>query len=293
MQAPALFESMGLRPPRGVLLYGPPGTGKTMLACAAAADAGARLFVLNGPDIISEFVGESEAGLQVRLLCPCKGPPQWACPVLHTSWESISAPEQAPSACKFNGRAVAAVPLSNVLASRNIGCQPTCVHHVHTLCTLACQGISCRVLTFHHLSAHVKDWSPPLNNLHCPMQGVFVAAWASALSAGKRLTPWRRPEEAPTLEALLKRRLGDHVFLGYPLKIHRARCALQGVFAAARAAAPSVVFIDEIDSLAPARGGFNGDSSAGEMTGRIVSTLLLAMEEGTSNLGHFSLSLRA
>lgn len=56
---------MGLRPPRGVLLHGPPGTGKTMLACAAAADAGARLFVLNGPDIISEFVGESEAGLQV------------------------------------------------------------------------------------------------------------------------------------------------------------------------------------------------------------------------------------
>lgn len=54
-----------------------------------------------------------------------------------------------------------------------------------------------------------------------------------------------------------------------------------------------MVFIDEIDSLAPARGGFNGDSSAGEMTGRIVSTLLLAMEEGTSNLGRISLSLRA
>lgn len=68
MQAPELFERMGLRPPRGVLLHGPPGTGKTMLACAAAADAGARLFVLNGPDIISEFMGDSEAGLQVCLV---------------------------------------------------------------------------------------------------------------------------------------------------------------------------------------------------------------------------------
>ena len=55
---------------------------------------------------------------------------------------------------------------------------------------------------------------------------------------------------------------------------------MQGVFAAARAAAPAVVFIDEIDALAPARGGPNADSSAGEMTGRLVSTLLLAMEEG-------------
>ena len=73
LQAPALFECMGLRPPRGVILHGPPGTGKTMLACAAAADAGARLFVLNGPDIISEFVGESEAGLQVRHGCTWPG----------------------------------------------------------------------------------------------------------------------------------------------------------------------------------------------------------------------------
>ncbi len=66
-QAPQLFERLGLRLPRGVLLHGPPGTGKTALACAAAADAGATLFVLNGPDIISEYVGESEIGLQVRI----------------------------------------------------------------------------------------------------------------------------------------------------------------------------------------------------------------------------------
>ncbi|BDA47155.1 probable ATPase family protein 2 homolog at C-terminar half [Coccomyxa sp. Obi] len=64
LKAPQVFERLCLKPPRGVLLHGPPGTGKTALACAAAADAGATLFVLNGPDIISEYVGESEIGLQ-------------------------------------------------------------------------------------------------------------------------------------------------------------------------------------------------------------------------------------
>lgn len=67
-QAPHVFQRLCLKPPRGVLLHGPPGTGKTALACAAAADAGATLFVLNGPDIISEYVGESEIGLQVGTL---------------------------------------------------------------------------------------------------------------------------------------------------------------------------------------------------------------------------------
>lgn len=65
-QTPQLFKRLCLRPPRGLLLHGPPGTGKTALACAAAADAGASLFVLNGPDIISEYVGDSEIGLQVN-----------------------------------------------------------------------------------------------------------------------------------------------------------------------------------------------------------------------------------
>ena len=63
-QRPELFRRYGVRPPRGALLHGPPGTGKTALARAAAASAGAALFVLNGPDVVSEFYGDSEAGLR-------------------------------------------------------------------------------------------------------------------------------------------------------------------------------------------------------------------------------------
>lgn len=41
-----------------LLFAGPPGSGKTVLARAAAADAGGVLLVVNGPDIMSEFFGE-------------------------------------------------------------------------------------------------------------------------------------------------------------------------------------------------------------------------------------------
>ncbi|KAI8476766.1 MAG: P-loop containing nucleoside triphosphate hydrolase protein [Monoraphidium minutum] len=64
LRSPELFARFRLRPPRGLLLHGPPGSGKTALARAAAADAGAALLVVNGPDVMSEFLGESEAGLQ-------------------------------------------------------------------------------------------------------------------------------------------------------------------------------------------------------------------------------------
>lgn len=60
LRAGALFAAARLRPPRGVLLHGPPGSGKTVLAVAAAQDAGATLFTLNGPDVISEFYGGAD-----------------------------------------------------------------------------------------------------------------------------------------------------------------------------------------------------------------------------------------
>nr|XP_021154334.1 spermatogenesis-associated protein 5 isoform X1 [Columba livia] len=64
MKQAELFKSYGISPPRGVLLYGPPGTGKTMIAKAIASEVGAHVTVINGPEIISKFYGESESRLR-------------------------------------------------------------------------------------------------------------------------------------------------------------------------------------------------------------------------------------
>ncbi|WVZ85713.1 hypothetical protein U9M48_032604 [Paspalum notatum var. saurae] len=59
----SLADQIGLPRYKGILLYGPPGTGKTSLASSCAHDAGANLFTINGPEIISNYYGESEQSL--------------------------------------------------------------------------------------------------------------------------------------------------------------------------------------------------------------------------------------
>jgi len=60
LKHPEIFEKLGVEPPKGVLLYGPPGAGKTLLAKAVASESDANFILLNGPEIMSKFYGESE-----------------------------------------------------------------------------------------------------------------------------------------------------------------------------------------------------------------------------------------
>mmetsp|Transcript_12626 Transcript_12626/g.18965 ORF Transcript_12626/g.18965 Transcript_12626/m.18965 type:complete len:959 (+) Transcript_12626:31-2907(+) len=64
LRHPQIFRSIGIAPPRGVLMYGPPGSGKTILAKAVAAETDAFFFILNGPEIMSKLAGESESNLR-------------------------------------------------------------------------------------------------------------------------------------------------------------------------------------------------------------------------------------
>ena len=60
MKHPEIFQRLGVEPPKGVLLHGPPGTGKTLLAKAVANESEANFILLNGPEIMNKFYGESE-----------------------------------------------------------------------------------------------------------------------------------------------------------------------------------------------------------------------------------------
>ena len=52
-----MFAKMGVRMPKGVLLYGPPGSGKTLIAKAAATEAGIPVIYASGSEFVELFVG--------------------------------------------------------------------------------------------------------------------------------------------------------------------------------------------------------------------------------------------
>ncbi len=58
------FCGIGVDPQRGVILYGPPGNGKTLIAKAVATESDAHLEIINGPEILSKWVGQSAENLR-------------------------------------------------------------------------------------------------------------------------------------------------------------------------------------------------------------------------------------
>lgn len=55
---PEIYEDIGIRPPKGVILYGEPGTGKTLLVKAVAHETSATFLRLVGSELIQKYLGE-------------------------------------------------------------------------------------------------------------------------------------------------------------------------------------------------------------------------------------------
>ena len=71
-----VFSTIGINPPRGILLMGPPGCGKTLLAKAVAKESEANFISVKGPELFSKWVGESEKAIRevfrrARQVSPC------------------------------------------------------------------------------------------------------------------------------------------------------------------------------------------------------------------------------
>lgn len=64
LRYPGVFERLGVPARCGLLLSGPPGTGKTLIAKALASECDAHLCLINGPEVLSKWHGESEANLR-------------------------------------------------------------------------------------------------------------------------------------------------------------------------------------------------------------------------------------
>jgi transitional endoplasmic reticulum ATPase len=64
LKNPEIFNRLGIKPPKGILLYGPPGCGKTLLARAVATESEANFITIKGPEVFSKWVGESEKAIR-------------------------------------------------------------------------------------------------------------------------------------------------------------------------------------------------------------------------------------
>ncbi|KAL6933789.1 related to ATPase family gene 2 protein [Hanseniaspora guilliermondii] len=64
LNKPEIFQEFGISPPRGILLHGPPGTGKTMLLKCIANEFKTHVLSINGPSIVSKYLGGTEEALR-------------------------------------------------------------------------------------------------------------------------------------------------------------------------------------------------------------------------------------
>ena len=93
-----VFEHMGAKPPKGILLYGPPGTGKTMLAKAVATESEANFISVKGPEFLNKWVGESEKAVRETFRKARQASP---CVVFMDEIDSI-APNRGSGSCDSN-----------------------------------------------------------------------------------------------------------------------------------------------------------------------------------------------
>ena len=107
MRHPELFETLGIEPPKGVLLHGPPGTGKTLMARAVANEIDAYFTDISGPEMSVKYASISLATAFAISVLPVPGGP----------WRRTPFGGSMPSCCNSSGWRIGSSIISRTLSS--------------------------------------------------------------------------------------------------------------------------------------------------------------------------------
>jgi transitional endoplasmic reticulum ATPase len=85
LRHPQLFKTIGVKPPKGILLYGPPGSGKTLIARAVANETGATFYIINGEpmDCMTQYHAGTLIQHALRQYAPQTNPAFLSLPFQH------------------------------------------------------------------------------------------------------------------------------------------------------------------------------------------------------------------
>ncbi|KAL1121965.1 hypothetical protein AAG570_003373 [Ranatra chinensis] len=297
LRHPSLFKAIGVKPPRGILLYGPPGTGKTLIARAVANETGAFFFLINAFEEANKYApaiifideldaiapkrekthGEVERRIVSQLLTLMDGLKQGSHVIVMAA---TNRPNSIDGALRRFGRfdreidigipdstgrlEILRIHTKNMKLADDVDLEQIATEtHGHvgadlaSLCSEAALQQIREKMDLIDLEDDQID-AEVLNSLAVTMENFRYAMGKSSPSALRETVvevPNVTWEDIGGLTAV-KRELQELV--------------------QARAAAPCVLFFDELDSIAKSRGGTLGD--AGGAADRVINQILTEMD---------------
>src|SRR5438132_3783069 len=279
LRHPELFERLGVEAPKGVLLHGPPGTGKTLLARAVASETNANFLSIGGPEIMSKFYGESEERLREIFKEAQENAPS----IIFIDEIDSIAPKREEVTGEVEKRVTSQLlSLMDGLQSRGkvvvIGAtnRPNAIDPA-----LRRPGRFDR-----EIEIGVPDRDGRLEVLEIHTRGMPLAEDVDL----KKLADVTHGFVGADLESMAKavahESESNFISVKGPELLNKfvgeSEKAVREVFRKARQASPCIIFFDEIDSVAPTRGGSLGDS---HVTERVISQFLTEMD-GLEELRH-------
>src|SRR5918999_814633 len=273
LRHPELFKRLGVEAPKGVLLHGPPGTGKTLLAKAIASETNSNFYTIGGPEIMSKYYGESEEKLRNVF----QQAEQYAPSIIFIDEIDSIAPKREEVSGEVERRIVAQLlSLMDGMSARGKVVVIGATNRVNAIDpALRRPGRFDR-----EIEIGVPDRNGRLEILQIHTRGMPLSKDVNL----EKLADISHGFVGADLQSLSKAAANESEANFISIKgpellskwVGESEKGVREVFRKARQAAPCIIFFDEVDAIAPRRGGsFGGDS---HVTERLISQLLTELD---------------